>query len=1322
MGKLFFRIFVFCLAGPLVVYSQCSTPFGVTFTQKTQTTINFRWTDSNPLVLGWDVEVVEKGNPVSGIPDNSLPIPTTSYQLTNLKSSTFYEIYIRTICINNNKSVWNGPFVVSTVLANPTHCSTDLTLKDNGTETFLIEVTKTGTLGQNVFLSAVDFIIDHDWPADLKITLTNPAGKSTVLSNFHGTGGKHFGVPTDETCFSVTKFSDYACNRFVEASPPFLGSFLPAEPLFLLHDGSQAKGIWKITFQDRANFHRGTLKYVEINLTEENCLPPLPYYVTDIKSNSATILWTHNPSCQSVKITLKDAGSLPGDEKEYFLNCLDESFVIPNLIPETEYEIIIQSVCSQGLSQKSCAETFRTNCKTPTYTTNFNQESLCTESCRFSCSLTGLWQNTLEDGQDWIVWQGKTDTENTGPDGDVSGFGRYIYIESQPDICGPQAARLYSSCMQIPDSSDGCDLSFFYHMFGLGTGSLSLEISVDNGEQWTSLWNVSGEQGNTWKRVIISLDEYIGSTALFRFTGETTESTLGDIALDQIEFYGSTPVTTLYTFYQDKDNDGYGDALENILICRDTPPPGYSIAGGDCDDTNRDIFPGQSEVLCNLIDENCNGMLDDKDPASTLKYTATVGNERCKGENNGYILLDITGGIPPYSVTWNTGITNKDLLQAGQGIYFCTISDAGSCSLRTDFFQILADQSIQYVVTNMVRPSCSGIENGSIQINHSGGVAPFFYNWSDGSTTKDLSMIGEGLYKVTISDVNGCSIESSNIQVHALPGLVVGASSIKHPGCFDKADGRITVGVIDGTPPYLYEWSGGQTVASISGLAEGDYFCSVTDAKGCFVVFQTHLQAPEPMVTQVLSTEEVRCFGEMDGIIKTHTTGGTPPYLYFWSHSAFDDDLFDLSAGSYTLTVTDKNACTIILQNVLVNQPEPLFSQVSNILPATCILGKNGSIQMNTTGGIPPYHYSWNEFQGPDSSFIQNLASDTYSVVVFDEKGCKYNVGSIFVPYENKSLNVISEIITSNQCFNDQKAEIKTNVFSGKPPYDFNWSNGTQNILNSSQDTLFLLSSGTYAVTVTDSDGCTGQSDAIEIPFINPMFYQINEILTNNCANDSLGKISLSVSDTQGPFEIRWNNGDVGETISGLPNGTYSGIIEDSVGCFHQILPVEISSLSNLNILIDIKHATSGLHNGEACLFISGGITPYEIKWDDRITNFNTFCATELPEGEYAATITDGVLCTQEIIFIIEKSSSLEIPEVHHNLFTPNPVSATLYSKKDLTNDEIVIFDIHSKMIYSKPSGKKLDYISVEHWASGMYVVLVKNNNQLIYCQKIIKF
>ncbi|MBK8620634.1 MAG: T9SS type A sorting domain-containing protein [Saprospiraceae bacterium] len=1322
MGKFYFIIFVLCLVVPILGYAQCSTPFGVTFTQKTQTSIDFRWTDSNPLVAGWDVEVVEKGKPVSGQPINILPIPNPFYQITNLKSSTFYEIYIRTICTNQNRSNWNGPFVVSTVLSNPTTCAVNLNLKDNGTETFLIEVTKDGILGQNVFLNSVDFIVEHDWPADLKITLTNPSGKSVVLSNFYGTGGKHFGIPSDETCTSTTKFTDQACNVFEEAAPPFLGYFLPNEPLSQLHNNTQAKGIWKITFQDRANFHRGTLKYMRINLNEENCLPPLPYYISDIKSNSAAILWTHNPPCLSIKITLKEKGSSSGQEKEYFLNCLDEFFIIPDLIPETEYEIIIQSVCAQGLSQESCIENFKTNCKTPTNTTNFNQETLCTESCRFQCSLDGIWQNTDEDGQDWIVWQGKTDTENTGPDGDVSGFGKYIYMESQPDICGSQSAHLYSSCMQISTNADGCDLSFFYHMFGLGTGSLSLEISLDNGVQWTSLWNISGEQGNVWKRVFIPLDEYNGSTAIFRFRGETTTSALGDIALDQIEFYGSTPVADLYSFYEDLDNDGYGNSLENVLICRSSPPAGYVIANGDCDDTNPDIYPGQTERLCNLIDENCNGMSDDKDPNSTLKYTVTLGNERCKGEKNGYILLDVTGGIPPYSVTWNTGSTNKDLLQIGHGIYFCTISDAGSCSVRTDFFQILADQSIQYVVTNIDRPSCSGVEDGSIQINHSGGLPPFVYNWSNGAVSKDLQMIGEGLFKVTITDVNGCSVESNQIQVTASPGLVVGASSLKHPSCHDSSDGHLSIGVIDGTPPYHYIWSGGQTEAAITNLQEGIYFCSVTDSKNCQVVFEKQLIAPEPILTQVLSTEEVRCFGEKDGIIKTHTTGGTPPYLYFWNHSAFDDDLFDLEAGIYALTVTDKNACTFVLENIVVNQPEPLVSLVNTIVPATCISGKNGSIQMNSTGGIPPYHYSWNEFLAPDSSFIENLISDTYSVVVFDENGCKYNVGSIFVPYENKALQVTTEIISLNQCFNDHKAEIKTNVFSGSPPFDFNWSTGTQNILDSSQDTLFSLPFGLYSVTVTDSDGCTGSADSVEIPFIHPIFYQVTDIITNRCKHDSLGQISVSVSDTQGPFKVNWNNGGIGETLSLLPNGLYSAIIKDSAGCLHQILPVEISSLSNLNIIVDITNTSEGLNNGQVCFFISGGITPYDITWDEKITNFNGFCATELPEGMYTITVIDGVSCVQEVNFIIEKSTSTESIYASDNIFIPNPVSELLYSSQDHFNNEINIFDIHGKNMYTKPSGELFNPISVEKWASGMYMVLVKNRNKHIRFQKIIKF
>ena len=136
----------------------------------------------------------------TGTPYNTSIITDNKFTIQGLMSSSFYEVYIRTVCSTSQKSNWNGPFVFSTVLDNPTSCQVDLELKDNGTETFLIEVDEEGILGQNIFLSSVDFICQHEWPADVRISLTNPAGKSAILTNYYGTGNKlsliHISEPT----------------------------------------------------------------------------------------------------------------------------------------------------------------------------------------------------------------------------------------------------------------------------------------------------------------------------------------------------------------------------------------------------------------------------------------------------------------------------------------------------------------------------------------------------------------------------------------------------------------------------------------------------------------------------------------------------------------------------------------------------------------------------------------------------------------------------------------------------------------------------------------------------------------------------------------------------------------------------------------------------------------------------------------------------------------------------------------------------------------------------------------------------------------------
>lgn len=1281
------------------------TPFGTSFISKTKTSVEFRWTDPNNTPLGWDIEIVKKGNPVTGMPYNQTPIPQKQITVSGLEPSTFYEIYIRTQCTIDQKSAWNGPFVFSTVLENPTACGIALEVKDNGTETFLVDIDESGILGQDVFIESVELIVEHEWPADLMISLTNPAGKSIKLTRFHGSGSKNLGNPNDELCFQSTKFSDQACDLFQESQPPFNGIFKPAEPLHGLHDLSESSGNWKLIFQDRAAFHRGKLQYVKINLSTENCLLPNNFFIGEINNNSIVVNWESVPYCQSIKITIKEVNKPADQERVYFLNCNDETFRIPDLNPETEYEIFYQSVCGTNLSTSSCIQFFKTTCKPTTLSEFFDNETPCLPSCQFSCPLQGFWQNDDENIQNWTVWEKETDTENTGPSSDLSGEGKYIYIESQPNLCGIRPVILISSCILVESNGDGCDAAFHYHMSGSGIGSLTLEVSRDGGISWQLLWSKSGNQGNQWQRALISLHDYAGEIVLFRFVALPTQSIFGDIALDVIEFYGSRLMSNQFIYYRDLDGDGFGNEIDSIQVCRSTPPQGYVLARGDCQDNDANINPGAQEITCNLIDENCNGMADDRDVNSILTYQYDVVHESCAGQKNGRIEMTISGGQPPYMLMWNTGDQSATLNGLEGGVYVCTITDASGCSILSDFISVISQEQLQILVINTIKPTCTGLSDGGIFINHSGGQAPHNYLWSNGSITQNLLAIPEGDYQLTVTDINGCQAISPTYTLVSNPGIIAGPLQIKHPTCHESENGEIELGVISGIPPFDYKWQNGVTQASLKQVGSGTYSCTVSDSRGCKNTVQVELSSPDSLKTVVLNIEPVRCNGEKNGIIKTTTSGGTSPYLYFWSNGLFQDDIFDLGPGLYSLTVTDRNGCNSVLENIEVTQPLPLRSTIAEITSARCILGKNGKIELASTGGTPPYHYSWSEETAPDSSALEHVQFGIYSVIIFDDLGCKFSLGSILLPYVNINLPVDMEVTRFNKCAEDMSGTIIATVETGSSPYDFNWSQGFQHVINTKSDTLGGLISGNYSVTVTDSEGCVGTSVVKEIPEIPALNFKVIELMQNICKDDSNGKIQIQINNAQGPADVFWSTGTSGFILDNLPNGEYSAEVLDSAGCLLSIPLLEITSRSNLQLDTFIQHSEMGKSNGKACILVEGSAGIYDILWDANITEISGNCAENLSPGTYEVTVTDAEQCQEIIAFSIR--SIVETIEPYSEIlkFYPNPTGEILFCNAELQNISFEIKDMQGNILFHKPSGFSCSDIPISQFTPGLYLI-----------------
>ncbi|MBC7884562.1 MAG: fibronectin type III domain-containing protein [Saprospiraceae bacterium] len=1264
-------IFTLFLTNFTIVTSQvCNKPFSISFSEKTTSSIKIKWSDTNDAHLGWEIELVLRGAPKTGISTSPL-ILTKEYTFNQLVPSTAYELYIRTICTADRKSDWNGPFLFSTVLTNPTDCQINLPIKDNGTEIFLIAVDESGILGQDVFIESVDMILEHDWPADLKIMLQTPSGHQAILSNHNGIITDDFGDISDQTCISVTSFNQNACAILKDNRPPYIGSFKPDENMADLGTNTNVMGEWKLIFFDRALKDVGKLKYFHINFNREKCTVPENFTISEIGKNNVTLDWDSFSGCNTIKIVITEPGQLP---REIFVNCHEGDFTVNNLLPNTTYEISLHAICGTTVSELSCNLSFTTTCEENTIFENFDDLSSCIEGCGISCPLTSsVWTNVDNDGnQDWIVWQGKTDTENTGPSGDINGPGKYIYIENNPLLCGiNNPVILQSKCIEVKSNLSGCDMSFYYHFFGADIASLKLEISTDAGNHWSELIKITGSQEDRWKRVTLSLSEYDQLTAIFRFTGISGDGSLADMALDQIEFYNSILSSGLSTYYADHDLDGYGTESNFIEICSSYLPSGFSRIGGDCDDNNSFIHPNANEIRCNSIDENCNGKDDDLAESNPILYTINKQNVSCIGSNDGLISLSISGGNPPYNVEWNTTENGSVITGLGAGIYYAFITDTDGCMVKTDFIQINTNNNLNAFVTGSDKPSCLGMSDGNIFIEHTTGLEPYLYIWSNGHTTKNLTDIPEGIYSVTITDSNNCMVFISGFELLARPAILTDVKTKRNPNCFGQNNGFIELITINGTPPYTYLWDNNETTATISNLYAGTYRATITDNLGCEKKLSTILTQPDSINIQVISSENVRCFGETNGSIKIKVIGGTTPYTYFWNNFSFTDDIFDLKAGEYTVSVTDSNGCLNTISPVTISQPALFEIFVDSIKPSKCILGQDGYIGLNSTGGTPGYNYVWNHTD-LSNIFFDHLISGNYSVTAYDQMGCKSSIPNIYLPYINDNINIDLSILSENACYNDAVASISAQVLNGKSPYDFNWSNGIQYIKPEATDIISNLPAGDYQVTITDNQGCTGNSEIIRLEEKEAYFYTVDEVSSNDCRQDSSGFISIHITGGSKPIDVSWNDGQYsGQTIQNLPNGVYSATITDSKLCSIHAENIFITSESDLTIESEITHDVDNKSSGKICILPQGGILPYQISWTTGVVD--TLCIRGLSQGIYSVTVTDGLGCDIIDFYNIENISETENIFAKPIKIFPNPVYDFLQIESEINLSKLIL-------------------------------------------------
>ncbi|MCX6258901.1 MAG: SprB repeat-containing protein, partial [Bacteroidia bacterium] len=256
--------------------------------------------------------------------------------------------------------------------------------------------------------------------------------------------------------------------------------------------------------------------------------------------------------------------------------------------------------------------------------------------------------------------------------------------------------------------------------------------------------------------------------------------------------------------------------------------------------------------------------------AGFLSLSAVTTNVDCYGNCNGSISLTVGGGMAPYSYYWSSLDTTQDIGSLCSGTYCVTVIDSNNDTI-SDCYNI--NVPVQLTFTGTVSDvTCNGDGNGSVNIAPEGGLTPYSFLWSNGSTTEDIDSLNGGNYSVSITDVNGCII-SDNFNVFEPVSIGLSASIANVFPCFGDNNGSINLFVTGGISPYSYVWSNGEITDNISNLTAGVYSVIVTDVNGCEATGYYIIDEPYQLTINGVTTNP-RCNGNCDGSIDISITGG----------------------------------------------------------------------------------------------------------------------------------------------------------------------------------------------------------------------------------------------------------------------------------------------------------------------------------------------------------------------------------------------------------------------------------------------------------------
>lgn len=599
-------------------------------------------------------------------------------------------------------------------------------------------------------------------------------------------------------------------------------------------------------------------------------------------------------------------------------------------------------------------------------------------------------------------------------------------------------------------------------------------------------------------------------------------------------------------------------------------------------------------------------------------------------QKDGRAEVIVNQGLAPFTYEWDNGERTQTALQLSEGDHQVTVTDKNGCQTvaQLKMERVIGELSARIQQRGEIK--CFGEENVSLSVEVEGGKAPYTYAWSNGASEQDISNLGAGEYKVSVSDVLGNQTAAS-IEV-VQPEAFSSSIEVITPPSVGGKDGVALAQTEGGKGPFIYSWTNQSDRDTARQLSAGKVGVTIIDKRGCKTTAEAVLQENIlDLTAEVNYTSEIKCFGQPNASFTIIPRGGKGPYSYAWStNTIFGNKGVNQFAGDYSVTLTDAVGQTFV-KDFKVSQPEVLKAEGMITQPASAN-GSDGVAKIKVSGGTEPYAYAWSS--GSRKATAEGLKEGGYTVTITDANACET---TIRVEMTENILELAAEVNIEQEvkCGGQSTGMVNIEPVGGKSPYQVKWSDDQSGLRRTE------LSAGTYYFTLTD---VLNNNYASRIKLDAPPVLKAQILNKEPASTDQEnGKASIQVEGGIAPYQIKWSSGEVGTSAQNLAPGELQVIVSDSIGCSTEVVfELEENILPLISTLnIDKPVTCTGDTDGVLSVVVEGGKGPFSYQWS--IPEVDTKSASGLGSGEYTVTVSDAIGQTSSATISLPDPSPLQV-------------------------------------------------------------------------------